>query len=197
MPIPTYTSFDDWKAWMQTIVMENGVGAITGPLLQEVLNELSDTSEWLVNTSGGSADGRALAAEGWAVGTQRGVPVTEGSPYYQNNSAYYAGVVQQVAEDLGDALREAQQAVIDCNAAAENATQKAGLANDAASLANEKAGVADAAAELAGEKAELAAEKAALADEKAQYAEQKGDYAQAQIDGAKGDYESLDARPCG
>ena len=83
-----YNSFDDWKAWMQTVIKENGVGAITGPLLQAVLGELSDTAEWLVSVSGSSADARALAAEGWAVGTQRGVPVTEGSPYYQNNSLY-------------------------------------------------------------------------------------------------------------
>ena len=54
----TYTSFDDWAAWMQTVIKENGVGAITGPVLQEVLSELSDTADYLVSESEGSADAR-------------------------------------------------------------------------------------------------------------------------------------------
>ena len=41
----------------------------------------------------------ALKAEGYASGTQNGTPVTSGSPYYQNNSAYY----RQEAEDAADA----------------------------------------------------------------------------------------------
>jgi len=32
----------------------------------------------------------ALKAEGWAIGEQSGVPVTSGSPYYENNSKYYS-----------------------------------------------------------------------------------------------------------
>lgn len=48
----TYTSFDDWSAWMQTVIRENGVGAITGPVMQEVLSELSDTADYLVSESG-------------------------------------------------------------------------------------------------------------------------------------------------
>lgn len=38
-------------------------------------------------------------AEGYAVGTQGGVPVSSGSPYYENNAAYYAGEAQQDKDD--------------------------------------------------------------------------------------------------
>ena len=186
-----YNSFDDWKAWMQTVIKENGVGAITGPLLQTVLGELSDTAEWLVSTSGSSADARALAAEGWAVGTQRGVPVTEGTPYYQNNSLYWAEVVNGIAGSLSDVVREAraaagtaESAAAGATAAAEGATSAAGSAMGAAALAEQNAEIASdaaAAATTAKEGAESAAAAATAA----------GDYARGEIDGAKGDFDSL------
>ena len=189
-----YNSFDDWKAWMQTVIKENGVGGITGPLLQTVLGELSDTAEWLVSVSGSSADARALAAEGWAVGTRRGVPVTEGSPYYQNNSLYWSQQVMATAGDLAALVQQAQTAIrgaddsaADAGRAAMLAEGKAGEANDAANLAKEKAGLAEAAAGNANEKADFARQQG-------DYAKEQGDYARGEIDGAKGDYESLDAR---
>ena len=43
----------------------------------------------------------ALEAEGFAVGEQNGVPVTSGSPYYQNNAKYYS----QEVPALKNALR--------------------------------------------------------------------------------------------
>ena len=189
-----FTSFDDWSAWMQTVIKENGVGAITGQVMQEVLAELSDTSEYLVNISGSSADGRALAAEGYAVGTQRGVPVEEGSPYYHNNAKYWAEVVASRAAELGELTAEARQAIDDANAAVRAAAGAAHDATEAAGLADQKAGLANDAAELATQKAGLADDAAELANQKAQYADQMGDYAKGEIDGAKGDYESLDAR---
>ena len=189
-----FTSFDDWSAWMQTVIKENGVGAITGPVMQEVLSELSDTAEYLVNISGSSADGRALAAEGYAVGTQRGVPVEEGSPYYHNNAKYWAEVVASRAAELGELTAEARQAIDDANAAVRAAAGAAHDATEAAGLANEKSAEAAAAASLASEKSAEAAAAATLANTKAGYAEEQGDYARDQINGAKGDYESLDAR---
>ena len=179
---------------MQTVIKENGVGAITGPLLQTVLGELSDTAEWLVSVSGSSADARALAAEGWAVGTQRGVPVTEGSPYYENNSLYWSQQVIATAGDLAELVQQAQTAIRNADDAAADAVRiatlaegKAGEANDAAILANEKAGLAETAAGNADE-------KAGFAQQQGGYAREQGDYAKGEIDGAKGDYESLDAR---
>lgn len=41
----------------------------------------------------------ALKAEGYASGTQNGTPVSSGSPYYQNNGAYF----KQKSEDAADA----------------------------------------------------------------------------------------------
>jgi hypothetical protein len=189
-----FTSFDDWSAWMQTVIKENGVGAITGPVMQEVLAELSDTAEYLVNISGSSADGRALAAEGYAVGTQRGVPVEEGSPYYHNNAKYWAEVVASRAAELGELTAEARQAIDDANAAVRAAAGAAHDATEAAGLANEKSAEAAAAASLANEKSAEAAAAATLANTKAGYAEEQGNYARDQINGAKGDYESLDER---
>ena len=189
-----YNSFDDWKAWMQTVIKENGVGAITGPLLQAVLGELSDTSEWMVSTSGSSADARALAAEGWAVGTQRGVPVTEGSPYYENNSLYWSQQVMATAGDLAALVQQAQTAIRGADDAAADAGRAAQSATEAATLANEKSAEASAAASLANEKSAEASAAASLATEKAAYAEQQGNYARGEIDGAKGDFPSLNDR---
>ena len=48
---------------------------------------------------------KALVAEGWAVGEQNGTPVTDGSPYYENNAEYYAdeaaSLVEQLLESFG------------------------------------------------------------------------------------------------
>ena len=46
------------------------------------------------------AETNALKSEGFAVGEQNGVPVTSGSPYYENNAEYYAGVAENVASSL-------------------------------------------------------------------------------------------------
>lgn len=189
-----FTSFDDWSAWMQTVIKENGVGAITGPVMQEVLSELSDTAEYLVNISGSSADGRALAAEGYAVGTQRGVPVEEGSPYYHNNAKYWAEVVASRAAELGELTAEARQAIDDANAAVRAAAGAAHDATEAAGLAEQKAGLANDAAELANTKAGYATDQGDYAKGQGDYAKDQGDYAKGEIDGAKGNYESLDAR---
>ena len=186
-----YNSFDDWKAWMQTVITENGVGAITGPLLQTVLGELSDTAEWLVSTSGSSADARALAAEGWAVGTQRGVPVTEGSPYYQNNSLYWAEVVNGIAGSLSDVVREARAAAGTAESAAAGATAAAEGAASAADSAMGAAALAEQNAEIASDAAAAATTAKEGAESAAAAATAAGDYARGEIDGAKGDFDSL------
>lgn len=62
-------------------------------------------------------DAQAIAAnidkaEGYAVGTQGGVPVSSGSPYYQNNAAYYAGECQQDKDDADHFKDAANQAAL-------------------------------------------------------------------------------------
>lgn len=49
----------------------------------------SSTSATASETSASASGTSALVSEGFAKGTQNGVPVTEGSPYYQNNSEYF------------------------------------------------------------------------------------------------------------
>lgn len=56
-------------------------------------------SELAAAASSSAAAGNALYAEGMAKGTQNGTPVTSGSPYYENNAAYWAGEAQSYAND--------------------------------------------------------------------------------------------------
>lgn len=49
-----------------------------------------------------NAEANALKAEGWAIGEQNGVPVSSGSPYYENNAKYWADAVP----DLKNAINQ-------------------------------------------------------------------------------------------
>lgn len=51
--------------------------------------------------SANDSEESALKSEGFAVGEQNGKAVGQGSPYYQNNSKFYANVAQQGAEASG------------------------------------------------------------------------------------------------
>ena len=51
-------------------------------------------SETAAAASSSAAAGNALFAEGVAKGTQNGTPVASGSPYYEDNAAYWAGEAQ-------------------------------------------------------------------------------------------------------
>ena len=72
-------------------------GSITGEKLQP--NYLADITAQAnaANGSATTASNKALESEGWAVGKQNGVPVTSGSPYYQNNAEWYKDQAQQIA----------------------------------------------------------------------------------------------------
>jgi hypothetical protein len=54
-----------------------------------------------VMQAGASAIANGLKSEGYAVGTQDGVEVESGSPYYENNAKFYAQLSQQGAESSG------------------------------------------------------------------------------------------------
>lgn len=64
-------------------------GSITGAKLQP--NYLADCLSAKSGAESAEADAiaKALVSEGWAKGTQNGVPVTSGSPYYENNAEYF------------------------------------------------------------------------------------------------------------
>ena len=65
-------------------------GSITAAKLQP--NYLADiiVEVGKAQTAATNANADSLEAEGWAVGEQNGVPVSSGSPYYQNNAKYYS-----------------------------------------------------------------------------------------------------------
>lgn len=72
-------------------------GSITASKLQP--NYLADVTAQANAASGSAttASNKALEAEGWSVGTQNSVPVTSGSPYFQNNAKWYKDQAQQIA----------------------------------------------------------------------------------------------------
>ena len=47
-----------------------------------------------------NAEANALKAEGWAVGTQNGTPVTSDSPYYENNAKYYGSAIPNIQSQI-------------------------------------------------------------------------------------------------
>ena len=59
----------------------------------------ASNSEGAAAASSSAAAGNALYAEGMAKGTQNGTPVTSGSPYYEDNAAYWAGEAQSHASN--------------------------------------------------------------------------------------------------
>lgn len=65
-------------------------GSITADKLQP--NYLADIilQVGYAQTAATNANADSLEAEGFAVGEQNGVPVTSGSPYFENNAKYYA-----------------------------------------------------------------------------------------------------------
>lgn len=65
-------------------------GSITADKLQP--NYLADIilQVGYAQTAATNANADSLEAEGWAVGEQGGVPVTSGSPYFENNAKWYS-----------------------------------------------------------------------------------------------------------
>ena len=112
---------DAYETWVETLTalgaetLANATAAETAQAGAEAAQEAAEsaqtaaeeaasaaaTSESNAAESEENATEQALKSEGYAVGTQDGTAVTSGSPYYQNNAAYYAEVAQQGAEESG------------------------------------------------------------------------------------------------
>ena len=93
-----------------------------------------------------------LKAEGYALGTQEGVVVEEGSSYYHNNAVYFSG---QAAQEVVNAQAEVLNAKAEVqNAKDEVVNAKAEVQNAKAEVNNAKAEVQNAKAEVANAKAE-------------------------------------------
>lgn len=87
-----------------------------------------------------SANTNALKSEGYAVGTQNGVDVGSGSPYYHNNSKYYS------EQSEGSAISAASSAT-NAGTSATNAANSATEANTAKTAAQTAQTAAEAAAQ--------------------------------------------------
>ena len=57
-----------------------------------------------------AANQAALRAEGYSSGTQNGTPVSSGSPYYENNAAYFYNQSAGTSGDLAQAMIAAEEA---------------------------------------------------------------------------------------
>lgn len=60
------------------------------------------------STSAGQAEDKALVSEGYAEGTQHGIPVGPDSPYYERNAKYYS---EAIADAAAEALKAEGYAV--------------------------------------------------------------------------------------
>ena len=56
------------------------------------------------------ANAAALVAEGYSSGTQNGTPVSSGSPYYENNAAYFYGLSAGTSGDLAQDMIAGKEA---------------------------------------------------------------------------------------
>ena len=86
----TDSSCISWTIGNDGSVVANIIdGSITGAKLQP--NYLADCLSAKSGAESAEADAiaKALVAEGYANGKQNGVPVTSGSPYYENNAEYF------------------------------------------------------------------------------------------------------------
>lgn len=96
-----------------TIVFGDGT-EYTSPVIADAIARIDDVEEY------------ALKSEGYAVGTQNGVPVESGSPYHHNNSLYHS---QQAATSAANA------SISESNASA-SATSASNYASNALSSKN-------------------------------------------------------------
>ena len=79
-------------------------GSITGDKLQP--NYLADVTAQAnaASASASAANADALKSEGYAIGKQNGSPVTSGSPYFENNSEWFAQQAANSADEAQDAV---------------------------------------------------------------------------------------------
>lgn len=90
-------------------------GSITGAKLQP--NYLADCVGAKQGAESAEADAiaKALVAEGYANGKQNGVPVTSGSPYYENNAEYFKDQASSIVGSKVDSFNGRTGVVVPAN----------------------------------------------------------------------------------
>lgn len=107
--------YEDWLVTLQGI-------ADQGTAAAEAAEEARSGAEAAAENAGESAESAcrseeaaaesAVKAEGYALGTQGGEPVPEGSIYYHANAAYWAGRADASAEDAAEYARQVASAIV-------------------------------------------------------------------------------------
>lgn len=103
--IKTYTFEDSDEINFETTTDSSGNKTVSATINTGSISEDKLETDFLANCrtaaqtagaastsasgSAATATAKSLASEGYAVGTQDGVPVTQGSPYYHNNAKWY------------------------------------------------------------------------------------------------------------
>ena len=130
-------TFDELKTnVIETKIAANGTGNITGPILQEVLIQLVDTTESYILTRNPSKE-NALISEAYAKGTKGGVSVKEGDAGYEDNSLYY----KEQGKSFSQSARVDAQSAED---SAKNATEKSESAESNATKSKQEAEMSEA-----------------------------------------------------
>lgn len=114
-------------------------------------------------SSTSTATAQALKAEGYAVGKQDGVDVTDGSPYYHNSAKYYSEQASATATTVSGYVELAQSAQTTATTKAEEASSSAADAAGSATLAGQKATAATTSASAAADSASSASTSASTA----------------------------------
>ena len=112
--VPDVTPPDPYQSWVDTLTalgaetLQNAqdaeaaqTEAETAQGKAEDAQEAAETAQSNAENAQASSETNALKSEGFAVGEQNGEPVEEGSPYFMNNAAFYAGVAGQAASNAG------------------------------------------------------------------------------------------------
>lgn len=115
-----------------------------GVTRSETASAAAETARSAAESAEENANNDALKAEGYAVGEQDGVPVTSGSPYYNQNAKYYrneAGISAATASTQSQyATASAQEAAASATEAARQAGLASGSADSAAASASAASG---------------------------------------------------------
>lgn len=114
-PPDPYTTWLDTLTALSAATQQNAEAAAQSASDAEDAQEAAENAQGAAETAQGLAEdaqeaselaaagseANALKSEGFAVGQQNGTDVDSSSPYYHNNSEYYADLAAQSAEEAG------------------------------------------------------------------------------------------------
>lgn len=128
--------YGQMQIWLQDIETHRGKSTVVQTFVRGTLVSESDVPEaqesWMEQMNGLKVETvqASLDSEAWAVGQRDGADVQETDVTYENNSKYYAGLAdeigQQMVEDLTEQGNQILAQAIDARDRAEQAAQEKG-----------------------------------------------------------------------